>query len=267
MKLFIYCRGNETEIDRQEKATTEFAKFNALVVPRIFRESAIASGTYHWKCPKLNAAYSFAAAGLPNRAAEGVLVETINALGSDKLTIALALYAAEWAGVGIYSLANGVDKPIKAEDDELRKLIVGAIEAGIAWDRHLKSQHLAEARKCARRKVDFNADDLSEDLGYARRGDLEQRKFERAIVGWVFFQRFEKKMPFPAIAKLLAKNRIPIPNPNFSASRPWQGYRGPFHWTVDTIRNTLSHWKARTDLIREFYKDELPTKVPNKIVI
>lgn len=258
MRLLIYCRGTDAEVDRQELATTVFAAENKIIVPRIFREAPVAPGIPHWKVPKLASALSFASGH--NRTAEGILVDTLDALGSYKITTTLFLLAADWAGVKIYSVATGLT-PIKSEDDDHRAIVVKAIEAGIAWDRHLKSQHLAEARKCARRKVDFNADDLSEDLGYARRGDLAQRTFERGVVGWIFYQRFERKLPFPKIAKLLAAHHIPIPNPNFSASRPWQVYKGPFHWTVDTIRNTLSHWKARTDLLREFYVADLPKKL------
>lgn len=259
MKLFIYCRGTDADIDRQELATAVFAAENKIVIPRIFREQDIPSGYFHWRCPKLNAAFSFASGH--NRAADGLLVESVDALGCDKLTISLALYAAEWAGIKIYSVATGL-APIKAEDDEFRQTIVSAIEAGIAWDRHLKSQHLAEARQQSRKKKNFT-DDPSENAGYARRGSLAQRTFERGVVGWIFFQRFEKKLPFAAIAELLAKNKIPIPNPNFSASRPWQPYRGPFHWSVDTVRNVLSHWKARTDLLREHYKAKLPDNLPS----
>lgn len=260
MKLFIYCRGTDAEVDRQESSTTGFAQKTNIVVPRIFREGPVAPETPHWKTTKLKAALAFASGHA--RAAEGILVETVYAFGSDKLTVALALYAADWAGVQIFSVATGLT-PVKVEDDASRTTLVKAIEAGIAWDRHLKSQHLAEARKCARRKVDFNADDLTEDLGYARRGNLAQRTFERGVVGWIFFQRFEKKLAFPAIAKMLAENKVPIPNPNFSASRPWQPYRGPYAWSVDTVRNVLSHWKARTDLLREHYKAKLPKSLTN----
>lgn len=257
MRLFVYCRGDEVEIDRQEKATTALAASNKIVVPRIFREPPVAPGTFHWRCPKLKAALSFASGH--NRAADGLLVETLDAFGSDRLTITLFLLAAEWAGAAVYSVATGLT-PIKAEDDEYRKTIVAAINSGIEWDRYLKSQHLAEARKQSRKKKEFT-DDISEDAGYARRGNLAQRTFERGVVGWIFFQRFERKLSFPRIAKMLAANKIPIPTPNFSASRPWQVYRGPFHWTVDTVRNTLSHWKARTDLLREFYVADLPKKL------
>lgn len=255
MKLFIYCRGHEATIDQQERSTVDFAKSNNIIVPRIFREGPLPPGTFYWKAPKLAAALSFASGH--NHAAEGILVETLEALGSDMLTISLALYAAEWMGVEIFSVANGL-KPLRAADDNYRKSIVAAMEAGISWDRYLKSQHLAEARKQSRKKKEFT-DDLSEDAGYARRGDLAQRTFERGVVGYIFFQRFEKKLSFPKIAKLLAAHHIPIPNPNFSASRPWQAYRGPYAWSVDTVRNVLSHWKARTDLLREFYVADLPT--------